>query len=138
MEEDVLVRCVCPGNFDEIFGELAVVGAVDRGEDFTCDAGRHGNQVVARRGPEVELNWSGTDVMRKDVVRCGKADEIGEGLVNLLDEVEAPIVDRVEAEVLKLHARKQRHGRLVGEVTDGQRRFFGGRKDGLAEMAKRV
>lgn len=93
MKKDVLIGCIRPRNLDEVLVKLSVVGAVDCGERFTCDANWLRYHIVARRRPKVELNRRGACMLSKDVLCRGQANEVREGLVDLLDQVEAAIID---------------------------------------------
>ena len=135
-EKDVAMLLGARRHFEQIEGELPVVGWVHGGEGFSANQAVDDTHDVewlrcVRAGRQMEA--SGFRVQLQLLAGRSERTRIGPGLVDLLDDVKRVTLERVEANAIKFHMAEE-IDRIAGLRRNPGVRVGSGLAD-LAEMA---
>ncbi len=106
-EENVAVRLRSIGEFGQICRQLSIVARIDGGDRLgTNQTGLLAHNVERkghmRAGRDVEAPCFRVQLQQN--ARSGKHDGVGPGLIDLLDNVERPVLDRMKTDLVKFRA----------------------------------
>ena len=106
-EKNVAVRFRTIGEFGQIRRQFSIVARIDSGERLRSDQTGFLAHNVERKGhmrAGRDLETPCFRVQLQQNARGGKRDGIGPGLVDLLDNVERPVLDGMKTDLVKFHA----------------------------------
>ena len=106
-EKNVAVRFRSIGEFGQICRQLSIVARIDSGERLGSDQTgflAHNVERKGHMGARRDLEAPGFRVQLQQDARGGERDGVGPGLVDLLDDVERPVLDGMKTDLVKFHA----------------------------------
>ena len=116
-EENVAVRFRSIGEFGQICRQLSIVARIDSSERLGSDQTGFLAHDVERKGhmrAGRDLETPCFRVQLQQNARGGKHDDVGPGLVDLLDNVERPVMVIASGETISWSNGRQRGGPSIG------------------------